>query len=164
MRLRRLHVIVKIISGGQTGADRAALDWAIKNGIPHGGWCPKGRRAEDGAIPEQYLLQETPQPKYRQRTRWNVRDADATLIVTLAKDLTGGSLVTFEYARRIARPCLHVFPGDGWRERLKSFLKTNAVQTLNVAGPRRSSAPGIEEFVHDVLNEAQAKVCPFLGV
>jgi hypothetical protein len=77
--------------------------------------------------------------------------------MTLARDLTGGSLVTFEYAKRIARPCLHVFPGDGWRERLQSFLETNPVQTLNVAGPRSSSAPGIEEFVHEVLNEAQAK-------
>ena len=150
-------MIEKIISGGQTGADRAALDWAIKHGVPHGGWCPKGRRAEDGVIPEQYVLQETPQRRYQQRTRWNVRDADATLLVTLAKDLTGGSLVTYEYAKIIGKPCLHVFPGEKWPERLKAFLETNAVQILNVAGPRSSSAPGIEKFVSTVLDEARMK-------
>jgi predicted Rossmann-fold nucleotide-binding protein len=146
-------MIKKIISGGQTGADRVALDWAIKNGVPHGGWCPKGRRAEDGSIPDHYLLQETPQRKYRQRTRWNVRDSDATVIVTLTENLTGGSLFTCEYAKTIHKPCLHVFSGDGWPERLKTFLEANAVKRLNVAGPRSSSAPGIEKFVREVLNE-----------
>jgi hypothetical protein len=150
-------MIEKIISGGQTGADRAALDWAIEHGMPHGGWCPKGRRAEDGAIPKQYVMRETPQRKYRQRTRWNVRDADATLIVTLAGALTGGSLVTYEYAKTIAKPCLHVFPGEKWPERLKAFLETNAVKILNVAGPRSSSAPGIQQFVHEVLEEVHRR-------
>jgi hypothetical protein len=102
-------------------------------------------------------MRETPQRKYRQRTRWNVRDADATLIVTLAKALTGGSLVTYEYAKAIAKPCLHVFPGEEWPERLKTFLQTNAVKILNVAGPRSSSAPGIEQFVHEVLEEAHRR-------
>lgn len=149
-------MIQKIISGGQTGADRAALDWAIESRIPHGGWCPKGRRAEDGVIPERYELQETPRCNYLQRTKWNVRDSDATLIVTLTRELTGGTLLTDQYARRMARPCLHVFPGDGWRERLKEFLETNRIQTLNVAGPRSSSAPDIDHFVHEVLTEALA--------
>ena len=84
----------RIISGGQTGADRAALDWAIQHDISHGGWCPKGRRAEDGAIPDCCHLVETPIRNYRQRTTWNVRDAVVTLIVTLGKDLSGGSLFT----------------------------------------------------------------------
>jgi hypothetical protein len=146
-------MIERIISGGQTGADRAALDWAIKNGILHGGWCPKGRRAEDGTIPEQYLVQETPQREYRQRTRWNVRDADATLIVTLTRELTGGSLFTHRYAKTIARPCLHVFPGNGWREQMKAFMDRNVIRTLNVAGSRGSNGSGIERFVHVALDQ-----------
>jgi hypothetical protein len=111
----------KILSGGQTGADRAALDWAINNGMPHGGWCPKGRRAEDGRVPERYCLEETPQTQYRQRTTWNVRDADATLIVTLTGDLAGGTLFTRQYAERIGRPCLNVVPGNDWCEKIQGF-------------------------------------------
>jgi hypothetical protein len=149
-------MIQKIISGGQTGADRAALDWAINNRIPHGGWCPKGRRAEDGVIPERYGLQETPRRNYRQRTKWNVRDSDATLIITLTKELTGGTLLTDHYARKMTRPCLHVLPEDGWRVRLKEFLETNRILILNVAGPRRLSAPDIDRFVQAVLTEVLA--------
>lgn len=66
--------VIRIVSGGQTGADRAALDWAIANNVPHGGWCPKGRKAEDGAIPAHYALKETPSASYLQRTEWNMRD------------------------------------------------------------------------------------------
>ena len=88
----------KIISGGQTGADRAALDWAMANNIPHGGWCPLGRLAEDGKIDAQYNLLETPKADYLQRTEWNVRDSDATVIISLAPQLTGGSLATAELA------------------------------------------------------------------
>jgi hypothetical protein len=75
--------IERIISGGQIGVDRIALDWAIAHGTQHGGWCPTGRRAEDGRIPDRYYLQETPSRNYEQRTKWNVRDSDATLIITL---------------------------------------------------------------------------------
>jgi Circularly permutated YpsA SLOG family len=85
---------LKIVSGGQTGADRAGLDWAIKNGIQHGGWCPKGRRAEDGPIDAKYQLQETPSSNYPQRTEWNVRDSDGTMIFSIGEYLTGGSLKT----------------------------------------------------------------------
>ena len=95
--------MTKIISGGQTGADRAALDWAIQNNIVYGGWCPQGRRAEDGVIPHRYVLQETESKGYMQRTKWNVRDSDATLIITLAPELVGGSLFTFEYAKNLPR-------------------------------------------------------------
>ena len=83
--------ITKIVSGGQTGADRAALDWAIEYEIPHGGWCPKGRLAEDGAIPAQYRLQESQSKNYLQRTEWNVRDTDGTVIFTMEPHLSGGS-------------------------------------------------------------------------
>jgi hypothetical protein len=151
--LKTSVMVERIVSGGQTGADRAALDWAIKHGIPHGGWCPKGRRAEDGAIPDSYNLRETPKRDYPQRTQWNVRDSDATLIVTITPELTGGSRLTNQWAEKLAKAVLHVFPGDEWRERLKGFLQQNKVQTLNVAGPRSSSAPGIEQLVCEVLNE-----------
>lgn len=81
---------MKILSGGQTGTDRAALDWAIAHGIPHGGWCPKGRKAEDGPIDGRYQLQETPSSSYVERTEWNVRDSDGTVVFSIAAVLTGG--------------------------------------------------------------------------
>jgi len=89
-----MALIIKIVSGGQTGADRAALDFAIEHGIPHGGWCPKGRQAEDGPIDGRYQLKETPTSDYAQRTEWNVRDSDATVLFSLAPELTGGSKKT----------------------------------------------------------------------
>jgi hypothetical protein len=73
--------IERIVSGGQTGADRAALDWAIARHVPHGGWCPKGRKAEDGVIDARYELMETPSDFYEERTLWNVRDSDGTVIL-----------------------------------------------------------------------------------
>ena len=77
-------MIEKIISGGQTGADRAALDWAIWRNIPHAGWCPKGRKALDGPLDYRYNLEETPSGNYLQRTEWNARDSDGTVIFTLS--------------------------------------------------------------------------------
>jgi hypothetical protein len=82
---------LRIVSGGQTGADRAALDWAINAGLEHGGWCPKGRKAEDGVIRPQYVLKESSSANYVQRTEWNVRDSDGTVIFSLAEHLSGGS-------------------------------------------------------------------------
>ncbi|HEV7929186.1 MAG TPA: putative molybdenum carrier protein [Nitrosospira sp.] len=146
-------VIHKIVSGGQTGADRAALDWAIARGIEHGGWCPAGRRAEDGAIPARYSLWQTPGRDYRQRTKWNVRDSDATLIITPSPELTSGSLFTQECARNLSRPYLHVHPCTMWRDWIRTFLGTNSIRVLNVAGPRGSSAKNMDTFVHEVLDE-----------
>jgi len=146
-------MIQKIISGGQTGVDRAALDWAIAHGVPHDGWCPAGRLAEDGVIPERYRLRETPTRRYSQRTRWNVRDSDATLIVSSSAELTGGSLATKEWATRMNRPRLHVYPQHEWRSSLRVFIETHPIRVLNVAGPRRSASADIEQFVYDVLNE-----------
>ncbi len=148
-----MNVFKKVLSGGQTGGDRAALDWAIQNNIPHGGWCPKGRRAEDGVIPNRYVLQETESEGYMQRTKRNIRDSDATLIISLKAELTGGSKFTYEYARRIAKPWLHVQPDSKWHEQIKAFFETNMIQILNVAGPRNSIAPNIEQFVNTVLDE-----------
>lgn len=146
-------MIQKIVSGGQTGVDRTALDWALAHRIPHGGWCPAGRRAEDGVIPDCYVLQETPEQNYQERTKRNIRDSDGTLIITATKELTGGSLFTQEYANKINRPCLHVYPCKEWRKRAHAFLESNPIRVLNVAGPRNSGAPGIERFVHEVLDE-----------
>ncbi len=143
--------ISRILSGGQTGADRAALDWAIAHGIPHGGWCPRGRRAEDGPIAALYALLETPSRDYEQRTRWNVRDSDGTLIVSRAAKLTGGSEFTARCAERLGRPWLHAHPGADEVERLRGFLERHRIGTLNVAGPRASNDPGIYGYASSVL-------------
>lgn len=136
-------MIVKIISGGQTGVDRAALDVALELGIACGGWCPAGRRAEDGAIPERYPLLELPSRAYRARTKRNVLESDGTLIVFRQK-LTGGSAFTAEMAQKGSKPCYEVDldtrakPGEA-----KAWIEQNRIEVLNVAGPRESQAPGI---------------------
>ena len=149
--------LAKIVSGGQTGADRAALDWAIDHGVAHGGWCPRGRRAEDGAIPVHYQLSETPSERYEERTAWNVRDSDGTVILTLSTALTGGSLTTAERARDLGRPYLHVSrEGDGAAaaDALRHFVDAHSIAVLNVAGPRASGEPGIGAFVRTTLDRA----------
>jgi hypothetical protein len=93
-------LINKIVSGGRTGADRAALDWALQRGVAHSGWCPKGRLAADGLLPEQYLLRETDSTGYRQRTKLNVRDSDAALIFNIGL-LDGGTLQTARFAQTL---------------------------------------------------------------
>jgi len=135
-------MVRRIISGGQTGADRAALDTAIRLGVDHGGWVPRGRRAEDGPVPMKYSLQETTTANYPERTEMNVRDADATLIVSRGR-LTGGSLLTQGMARKHGKPCLHVDLADGdvdsASEKVRIWLVGNGVEVLNVAGPRAGS-------------------------
>ena len=143
----------RMISGAQTGADIAALDWAIAHRVDHGGWCPKGRRSQDGTIPPQYALVETPLSNYLQRTEWNVRDSDATVIFTVDDDLNGGSKRTAQFADKLHRPWVHFRPGVD-QKFLVSFLVRNGVKTLNVAGKRESSSPGIYRFVHDTLSRA----------
>jgi hypothetical protein len=147
----------RIVSGGQTGADRAALDWAIANGVPHGGWCPKGRRAEDGEIPGRYELRETDSDTYEERTRLNVRDSDGTVIFSIAADLKGGSAVTELLARELGRPVLHL----SWTrnavdaaDRLREFVEREGIRTLNVAGPRATGEADVGEFVRETLTAA----------
>lgn len=142
-----------LVSGGQTGADQAGLDWAIGAGVRHGGWCPKGRRSEDGPIAPVYQLTETPSAAYLQRTEWNVRDSDATLVFTLADVLDGGSRRTVAFAERLGKPWLHVRPGVHPRY-VARFLARHAVNVLNIAGKRESSAPGIARLVDAVLAQA----------
>lgn len=139
-------LVDKIVSGGQTGADRAALDWAIARGIPHGGWCPRGRKAEDGAIGTRYALTETAGRDYRQRTRLNVEDSDGTLILNLG-ELEGGTQETLRFAGRLKKPC-HVVQLDGAVPQGLTFaalewLRAHRIRVLNVAGPRESKRPGM---------------------
>ena len=143
----------KIVSGGQTGADRAGLDWAIAHGVPHGGWCPRGRRAEDGVIPARYQLTETPNAGYPQRTEWNVRDSDGTVIFTLSEQLKGGSLKTVNFAIKLRKPFIRISPHVD-PTHLAHFLASRSVGTLNIAGSRESGSPGIYERVLEVLDEA----------
>lgn len=134
---------LRIVSGGQTGVDRGALDAAIALGVPHGGWCPRGRLAEDGRIPEQYPLQETESPDYAVRTRQNVLDSDGTLILHCGP-FGGGTELTRRLALREGRPHLLVDldkpprPAAVWH-----WLAQHGIRTLNVAGPRESQCPGI---------------------
>lgn len=141
----------KIVSGGQTGADMAGLDWAIQNNIAHSGWCPKGRRTEDGSLPAKYALTETPAAGYLQRTEWNVRDSDATIVFTLTDKLDGGSKRTVDFAEALGKPCFHMRPGVHPKY-LARFLERHRVKVLNIAGKRESSAPGISVFVSETLS------------
>lgn len=137
--------------------DRAALDFAIQHGLEHGGWCPRGRRAEDGVIPLVYQLRETDSPDYDERTEKNVLDSDATLIVAREKELSGGTAFTKVCAEQHNRLVLVICETDGVAEgaaALLKFLKQNKVHTLNVAGPRESQAPGIGKFVERLLQAA----------
>ncbi len=132
-----------IRSGGQTGVDRAALDAALALGVPVEGWCPLGRRAEDGPIPPRYPLQETPSPAYAERTAWNVRDADATLILARGAP-TGGTALTVDLAESLGKPLLVVDLGETRdAEPAAAWLRAHEVQVLNVAGPRESTVPGL---------------------
>lgn len=144
-----------IISGGQTGVDRAALDWAIRHQIPHGGWCPNGRRADDGVLAAHYELWETISEGYRQRTRLNVQDSDATLVFNLGA-LDGGTLQTVVFAKAMNRPYLVIQLGgvapEVLADQARSWLAQRRVAILNIAGPREQKRPGIYMSVMTVLN------------
>jgi hypothetical protein len=135
--------VERIISGGQTGVDRAALDVALAMGIHCGGWCPKGRRAEDGRIPSRYPLVEITSPAYAPRTRRNVLESDATLILFRGEP-RGGTLLTRRTAARLDKPCLWVdLDAPTALADIRVWLRENAIRVLNVAGPRESQSPGI---------------------
>lgn len=119
--------------------------------------CDAARLAEDGRIPPHYQLTETPSKDYEQRTRWNVRDSDATLIISKSLTLTGGSEYTRRHAEELNQPCLHVHPGNDDPQTIKTFLEKNRVETLNVAGPRESGEPGIYAYVTEILERAFAR-------
>lgn len=143
---------IKIVSGGQTGADRAGLDAAIELGLEYGGWVPLGRKAEDGAVPECYTgMSESRSADYRERTKANVRDSDATLIITAKLPLSRGTLLTRRTAENLLKPNFVACIGapnalEETRRWLESFQQISRPFVLNVAGPRESGSPGIQEL------------------
>jgi len=148
-------MLEKVVSGGQTGVDRAALDAARELGIPFGGWCPKGRLAEDGTVPDCYALKETPTAEYAQRTEWNVRDSDATLVLTHGRP-SEGTAFTIEVARRLGKPCLVLNLSNRPNPLIaRQWLTEQSIRILNIAGPRESKCPGIYDqaigFLRKVL-------------
>lgn len=143
-----------IISGGQTGVDRAALDVAMERGMPCGGWCPAGRGAEDGPIDPRYPLRETPSADPAQRTEWNVRDSDGTLLL-VSDAPSPGTELTHDVARRLGRPVFEarldvVIGPDAFRR----WLQIHNIRTLNVAGPRESESPGVYEAARACVRAA----------
>jgi hypothetical protein len=145
----------RIVSGGQTGVDRAALDWAIERGIEHGGWCPAGRRSEDGPIAVHYNLQETPTSSYLERTRRNVQCSDVTLVFNCGV-LDGGTAQTVRLASKFERPCLVVAldrdTAEARAKAIRSWLASIRPAVLNVAGPRETKRPGIGAHARRLLD------------
>jgi hypothetical protein len=156
-------MVDRIVSGGQTGVDRAALDAALERGIPCGGWCPPGRAAEDGSIPGRYPLTETPESSgpeapdvpNSQRTAWNVRDSDGTLVLTRGEPDRGTAL-TIRLAGQSGKPYLVAeLAGQPRAADVRHWVQAHGIRVLNVAGPRESSSPGIYhealQFLRDLL-------------
>lgn len=145
---------LKIISGGQTGVDRGALDAALQAGIPCGGWCPKGRRAEDGVIDTRYPLSEINSSQYQLRTRQNVIDSDATLIIYFT-ELEGGTARTCTFCQELGKPCCLVDAISHSVEQaaagIKEFIVEHDIRVLNVAGPRASKQPQAQQYTKDIM-------------
>lgn len=152
MRKKESPIAVRqIVSGGQTGVDRGALDAAIKLKLPHGGWCPRGRLAEDGAIPKRYRLKETDSPDYKLRTELNVVDSDGTLIL-YRTELSGGTELTYRLAARHGKPYLLVDLDQAPDPTLvRRWIGSGDIHVLNVAGPRESTSAGIARAARDFI-------------
>lgn len=150
---------IKIMTGGQTGVDRAALDAALKTGTACGGWCPKGRQAEDGTIPARYPVTELEGAGYKERTRQNVLDSDGTVIIYFG-NLFGGSRETLQLCRQMDKPYLLIDAAEQSQEQavdsLYEFMAGNAIGVLNVAGPRTSE----ESLAYGITLEIMTR---FLG-
>ena len=143
---RMRNKIKKIISGGQSGTDRAVLDFALRNKIPCGGWCPHGRMAEDGRIPERYPLQESQEEDPAHRTVKNVNISDGTLIIYL-NVMDEGTRFTLDHAKELRKPVYLIKEADQVnKEEFNTWLEVNRIKTLNIAGPRESNEPGIYDF------------------
>jgi len=134
---------ITIITGGQTGVDRAALDFSLDHGIPCGGFCPKGRLAEDGTIPDKYPLIETKTAEYADRTEQNILDSDGTLII-YSGSMAGGTLYTCHFAKTKGAPLFLIDVNKAIPvKRFHSWQKRHAIHKLNIAGPRESQQAGI---------------------
>ena len=148
------HRLLTLISGAQTGVDRGALDAALDAGFPCGGWCPEGRLAEDGTIPDRYPVRELPGAGYKQRTRQNVIDSDGTLILYFG-EITGGTLKTLQLCRHLSKPVLtidaHLHDADAAARQALDFINHHSIATLNVAGPRLSGAPRAHEYAYGCI-------------
>ncbi len=147
---------LKIITGGQSGVDRAALDTALELGLDCGGWCPKARRAEDGPIADCYPLTETESENYETRTRRNVHDADGIMILTARLPLSGGSELTHRLALQLKKPVLIIGLDETNSEATRNWLAYHRIRILNIAGPRESEQPGIYDsskaFLYSLLS------------
>lgn len=151
------RLLEAVVSGGQTGVDRAALDVALELGIPCGGWCPEGRRAEDGPISERYPLRETPSADNAERTRWNVRDSEGTLVLTIGP-LSGGTELAIREAHDLRKPLLVVeLPHGGDPGAVRKWITSRGIRALNVAGPRESERPGIHRMAAEFLRRVLAE-------
>jgi hypothetical protein len=154
---RKLATVTRVVSGGQTGADRGALDAAIALGLEHGGYCPRGRLAEDGVIPARYQLTETSSAEYAQRTERNVIEADGTLLVTRGAP-TGGSALTARLARARRKPLLSIdldlTSFEDAADAVRRWLAAHRIATLNVAGSRASRTPTLADDVRRLLEAA----------
>src|SRR5215831_13003467 len=153
----------RVVSGGQTGVDRGALDAALERGVPCGGWCPAGRMAEDGVIPARYPVTELPDAGYDERTHKNVEDSDGTLIVTFGA-ASGGTARTIQICRKLGRPHLIVDAASITFEeavcQAVRFVREEDIRRLNVAGPRASGEPRAHEYACSLLRE----LCLLCGV
>lgn len=160
----RQIVLRRIISGGQTGVDRGALDAAIELGLEHGGWCPMGRIAEDEFIPTRYALRQTDTKNYAQRTEKNLLLADGTLILFRAV-LSGGTYLTYQLCKQHSRPMLPIDLAGGYKpEEIRVWLARQSIRTLNVAGPRESMSPGIAALTRRVLLDVLQPVTTTVAV
>ena len=153
---------LKLISGAQTGADRAGLDFAIANNLPHGGWCPAGRRAEDGCIPDKYQLQETESSDYKERTEKNVLEAHATVIFNMGHKMSPGSGLTARLCHKYHKPyvVLYMMSATDDAKAIKDMifgefpgLNNMPEFIMNVAGNRESTTPGVHDYVMRVLHQ-----------
>ncbi|MCS7048331.1 MAG: putative molybdenum carrier protein [Verrucomicrobiae bacterium] len=155
-----MSTLRKIVSGGQTGVDRGALDAALAAGFPCGGWCPAGRLAEDGALDSRYPLQELPGGDYAARTLRNVLDSDATLILHHGP-MRGGTLQTWEFCRDHGKPVCCVDMAETGSEaavqQARQFVERHRVGVLNVAGPRASQWPGGYDVARRVVGALVAE-------
>lgn len=144
---------MKIISGGQSGVDRAALDFCLENNIPSGGWCPKGRIAEDGSIADFYPLKETRTANYEERTRLNIIDSDASLVLYDSK-MDKGTLYSLATIKIFDKPYLQIdFSVENELVSISNWLEDNKISTINIVGPRESENPGIYFMVKSFLKE-----------
>ncbi len=153
-------MVKKIVSGGQAGVDRGALDAALQLGFDCGGWCPLGRRAEDGPIDPRYPLTESDSPRYDVRTEQNIIDSDGTLIITGGR-LEGGTRLTLELALQKNRPCRVIDLRQPLElEQVIDWLVALEISTLNIAGPRESKQPGIADKTREIVENLLTLIKP----